>query len=298
MYKELPLVSILIPVYNRKELVVKAVESSINQTYQNIEIIIVDNFSNDGTWELLNEIVSQDKRIKIFRNESNIGPVRNWRRCLNYSEGDFIKFLYSDDLLSSNTIEELLKPLLLDENIGFSLCKAKVENVDNKFELYNYKELYGKISSEKYILANYFFYNMPVSPGCSLFRRTDCINYLFEDISNPLNIHYGEHGGGIDLLLFLFTAHNYSHIFISDLTFVTFIGSKDSFTLTHNLFSSYEFAKIHFLNETSKLRILYFFKLKLNRSNFVQFLNLTNLKFGLFFRELMGLFTLFLNKYI
>ena len=80
---EKKLVSILVPVYNRENLIEETVNSGLSQTYENIEIIIVDNQSTDGTWKILEKLASQDKRIKIFQNNTNIGPVRNWKRCID-----------------------------------------------------------------------------------------------------------------------------------------------------------------------------------------------------------------------
>lgn len=68
------LVSILIPVYNRENLIEETVQSALNQTYKNIEIIVVDNQSTDNTWEILQKLASQDERIKIFQNNTNIRP--------------------------------------------------------------------------------------------------------------------------------------------------------------------------------------------------------------------------------
>ena len=65
----LPLVSILIPVYNRASIVSRAIDSALSQTYSNIEIIIVDNNSTDSTWDILLKYKQRDSRIKIFKNE-------------------------------------------------------------------------------------------------------------------------------------------------------------------------------------------------------------------------------------
>ena len=78
-----PKVSILIPVFNRKSYISDCIQSALDQTISSIEIIIVDNASNDGTWEICQEYANRDQRIRIFRNDTNIGPVRNWKKCLD-----------------------------------------------------------------------------------------------------------------------------------------------------------------------------------------------------------------------
>ena len=95
-----PKVSILIPVYNREAFIAACVQSALEQTFTDFEIIIVDNASTDTTWKICQQIAEQDKRIRIFRNERNIGPVRNWRRCIEEARGVYGKILWSDDLIS------------------------------------------------------------------------------------------------------------------------------------------------------------------------------------------------------
>ena len=92
--KNYDLVSILIPVYNRETLIEDTVQSALNQTYPNIEIIVVDNKSTDRTWDILEKLANRDSRIKIFQNKTNIGPVRNWKRCIDNASGKYGKILW------------------------------------------------------------------------------------------------------------------------------------------------------------------------------------------------------------
>ena len=78
-----PRVSILIPVYNREALIGECIQSALFQTFTDFEVIIVDNASTDNTWGICQRFAEQDKRVRVFRNEKNIGPVRNWRRCVD-----------------------------------------------------------------------------------------------------------------------------------------------------------------------------------------------------------------------
>ena len=94
-----PLVSIIIPVYNRKKLVVESVESALIQGYGNFEVVISDNCSNDGTWEECIRRYESDPRVVLVRNSENIGPVPNWLAAALAASGDYVKILFSDDLL-------------------------------------------------------------------------------------------------------------------------------------------------------------------------------------------------------
>ncbi|MFN8575928.1 MAG: glycosyltransferase family 2 protein [Candidatus Sericytochromatia bacterium] len=95
-------VSILIPTYNRAELLDKAISSSIEQDYDNIEIIISDNCSSDNTTKIVDKYLG-DSRVKYYKNTENIGMVGNWKKCLyEYSTGDYFIILSDDDYFIDN----------------------------------------------------------------------------------------------------------------------------------------------------------------------------------------------------
>ena len=88
-----PLASILIPVYNRAGLIEATIRSALAQSYDPIEVVVVDNASTDATWEVLQRLALEDPRLRIFRNETNLGPVRNWRACAEHARGHYAKIL-------------------------------------------------------------------------------------------------------------------------------------------------------------------------------------------------------------
>ena len=102
-----PLVSVIIPVYNKEEFLAKALDSVINQTYKNIEIVCVNDCSTDKCPEILEEYAQKDSRIKIINNEvrQRLGITRNIG--LENSKGDYILFLDADDFLEKNCLELL-----------------------------------------------------------------------------------------------------------------------------------------------------------------------------------------------
>lgn len=103
--KSRKLISVLIPVYNRKELITETIVNALQQSYENIEIIVVDNCSTDGTYEHVVDFITcanLSKKVKVFQNDRNIGPVLNWRKCLEYSCGEYVKILFSDDKIEAN----------------------------------------------------------------------------------------------------------------------------------------------------------------------------------------------------
>ncbi|MCX5701453.1 MAG: glycosyltransferase family A protein [Candidatus Omnitrophica bacterium] len=91
-----PLVSVIIPTYNRADLLPRAIESVLNQTYQNIELIIVDDCSQDNTQEVINNYLNKDKRIISLRNKKNEEQSYSRNLGIEHSRGVFLAFLDDD----------------------------------------------------------------------------------------------------------------------------------------------------------------------------------------------------------
>lgn len=246
------LVSILIPVYNRVSLVSETIESAINQTYRNIEIIIVDNCSTDGTWELLKSYAVKDNRIRIFQNIENIGPVKNWKRCIDEAKGEYAKILFSDDLIAENFIEETLK--VFDAETAFVLAPYKIfkENQIKKISGYGKKQLV--LTTQEY-LHEILLVNKPkytVSPIAALFRLQDLKLSFLLDIPNNNQLDFNRYGAGNDLLFFCLTAIRYKTVKICNSTFVLLRYHRNSFTISNDLSIYYSWAEFYFISNYQK----------------------------------------------
>lgn len=121
-------VSICIPVFNRGDFVAAAIESALQQEYCPLEILVVDNCSTDNTWEVLQSF--KDSRVKLIRNDSNLGMFGNFNRCLNLASGEYIRFLCSDDLLLPETIEHEARTM--QENPETVIVSTLCRHVDEK----------------------------------------------------------------------------------------------------------------------------------------------------------------------
>lgn len=103
-----PLITIYIPTYNRVKLLQRAVNSVLNQTYKNIEIIIVDDCSIDGTHEYLRNISAIETRIRYFIKETNSGACVSRNIAIKNAKGEFITGLDDDDYFENNRLELFL----------------------------------------------------------------------------------------------------------------------------------------------------------------------------------------------
>ena len=105
-YDSLPLISVIMPTYNRENVIMRAINSVLNQTYSNFELIIVDDASSDDTISLLKSI--NDDRIKIFQNNENMGASYSRNIGLKNAEGDIIMYLDSDNEWESEYVKTMV----------------------------------------------------------------------------------------------------------------------------------------------------------------------------------------------
>lgn len=113
---ELPLVSVLIPAYNRPVLLELALNSVLRQSYPNIEIVICDDSTNDEVQQMMQPYLQQYNHIRYYKNEINLGS-RNFAQCFAMATGSFINFLNDDDLFHEDKISKMMPYMLEDEDV-------------------------------------------------------------------------------------------------------------------------------------------------------------------------------------
>ncbi|CAN5778680.1 glycosyltransferase family 2 protein [soil metagenome] len=118
-----PLVSLGLPVYNGERYLRQAIESALGQTHGNIELIICDNASTDGTGDIARDYAARDGRVRYFRNPSNVGPIPNFNRAFRLARGDYFKWLAYDDLCLPEMVARCVE--VLEADVTVSLCTAR-----------------------------------------------------------------------------------------------------------------------------------------------------------------------------
>lgn len=106
-----PLISVIVPVYNIKELLPKCVESIVRQTYSNLQIILVDDGSTDGTGKLCDELALSDDRIQVFHKQ-NGGSSSARNLGIEHAKGEYLGFVDSDDYIEPDMYEKLMAVIL------------------------------------------------------------------------------------------------------------------------------------------------------------------------------------------
>ena len=139
-----PRVSIAIPVYNGAKTIRASIDSALAQTYDRLEIVIVDNSSTDDTVEIVNSY--DDPRIRLHRNPTNIGFHRNHSRSFELSRCEFVKPLHADDRLLPQCVERMVELFDANETVALVFAPRRVELEDESDEgLRWWREEYGRL---------------------------------------------------------------------------------------------------------------------------------------------------------
>lgn len=122
-------VSIIMPSYNAAKFIAASIQSVIEQTYNNWELLITDDCSKDDTVKIVEQFLEKDNRIKLFSTGKNSGPACARNKSLENATGKYIAFLDSDDIWVSNKLETQLK-FMIEKNIAFSFSSYSVMKED------------------------------------------------------------------------------------------------------------------------------------------------------------------------
>lgn len=140
-------ITIVIPVYNVEAYLRECVESVINQTYNNLEIILIDDGSKDNSGKICDDLKKMDSRIKVIHKENEgLGLTRNVG--IEHATGDYIMFLDSDDYISADMIEILLEKVKIN---NLDVCKSGFNRIDDQKKSYAIRKYTSKIYDKKLI---------------------------------------------------------------------------------------------------------------------------------------------------
>jgi len=123
------LVSFIMSTYNSEETVSKSIESMLNQTYENIEILIMDDFSNDNTYKICENYSRTNENIFLFRNNKNIGLTKSLNKLLNHSKGAYIARQDADDTSMPERIQKQFEFIKSNKLDG---CSARSNIIGHK----------------------------------------------------------------------------------------------------------------------------------------------------------------------
>ena len=157
-----PTVSVLTTCYNREAYLAATIESVLAQSFGDYEYIIVDDCSTDGSFEIAKSYAEKDDRIRVYRNDNNLGDYPNRNRAASYAKGRYLKYIDSDDVLYPHALEICVRYMDQFPSVGLGLTKIHSQEKPLP-EL-----LHPKESFEKHFLGTVLFGN---APGSVVIRR-------------------------------------------------------------------------------------------------------------------------------
>ncbi|MBE6813972.1 MAG: glycosyltransferase [Ruminococcaceae bacterium] len=187
----MPRISVIIPVYNVEKYLAECLDSVINQTEKDIEIICVEDCSTDSSLRILHEYAKKDDRIVILQNEVNSGLSVTRNNGLNIAQGEYVLFVDSDDLIEPTLIETTLKYAIDVDMVCFNYKEYNPQNIGNFSHSYLIED--GLYSNEDYFVESADKNSFVVVAVSKLYRREFLIqnNLQFEpDMLYEDNLFY------------------------------------------------------------------------------------------------------------
>ncbi|MBL8826117.1 MAG: glycosyltransferase family 2 protein [Planctomycetaceae bacterium] len=120
-----PLASICIPLYNKGAHIAQTLESVLAQTYPNLEVVVSDNGSNDGSTEVARDFAARDPRVKYYRLHHTVSMNESFRYCYQLAQGTYVNLHSADDTsLAPDFLQAMVEPMLTRPEIGFTVCEV------------------------------------------------------------------------------------------------------------------------------------------------------------------------------
>ncbi len=139
----MPKVSIGIPVYNGENYIASAIEGVLNQTYEDLELVITDNASTDGTSDICSSYAARDSRVRYFRNPENLGASPNFNKVFHESTGEYFAWKAHDDYYAPTWVQKCVEALDNDPDVilAYSLIRM-LDMENNELELNHQSKTY------------------------------------------------------------------------------------------------------------------------------------------------------------
>ncbi|MBP5512730.1 glycosyltransferase [Candidatus Saccharibacteria bacterium] len=132
MIKKKILITIIIPCYNSGKTIEKCIRSVCRQTYKKIEIICINDYSNDNTANIIKQIAKTDKRVTLIEHNKNLGVSVCRNEGISKAKGDYVTFLDSDDFIEKNTVETLVN--CVDNNNRPDFIRYNFTSTNNSYD--------------------------------------------------------------------------------------------------------------------------------------------------------------------
>lgn len=155
-----PLLSVLMTAYNREKYIAEAIESVLNSTFKDFELIIVDDASTDNTVSIASAYAAKDSRIKVYVNEKNLGDYPNRNRAATLAKGEYLKYVDSDDKILKDGLERCIYAMNRFPEAGMGI-RYNAKDAD-PFLMYPEQAIYQHFFEKPFL---------GIGPGGTILRR-------------------------------------------------------------------------------------------------------------------------------
>lgn len=202
----IPLISVLLPSYNHERYIKEAILSVLNQTYKNIELIVIDDGSSDKSNDIIKDL--QNKYSFKYIHRENKGLIKTFEELLNYANGDYISLFSSDDVYMNNKIEVLVN--YLENNEEYDVAYSKISIMDANSNIINYiHENYRSGYIFDNLLKGDFFINgLGALIRTDIYKKYQRTDSYIDDLQLWLKISKNHKFGFIDEYLACYRIHN------------------------------------------------------------------------------------------
>ena len=163
-------ISVIVPVYNTEDYLERCIRSIMNQTYKNLEIIVVNDGSTDDSLNILESLREEDNRIIII-NQENMGVSKARNKGLDYATGEFITFVDSDDFIEKDMYEIMINHLI-EEDADLCRIKAFIYNREGGIEEISKERNIFTYNNELEIMNVYLQNELKIAIWDKMFRRS------------------------------------------------------------------------------------------------------------------------------
>ena len=234
-----PLVTIAIPNYNGGRYVDQALDSALAQTFGNIEVVVVDNASTDGSRQLIAARQATDDRIVVRNHTDHVSAIKNWNRCLDYARGRYIVFLHADDRLKPEFVARSLEVFSQRPDLGYVYCEKEIIDHDGQVVLtpqfYDRSGIIPGLAEARINLLGWH----TVAP--QMLIRTECMRkiggYDYTDVLAVLLLNLGWDVGYVVAPLVQYRRHAQAdtHQFVKDKTMIMTVYLTKMLVLNYHL---------------------------------------------------------------
>ncbi|MES9773145.1 glycosyltransferase family 2 protein [Priestia megaterium] len=190
-----PLVSVLIPAYNRPDYLEIAIMSVLAQTYKNIEIIICDDSTNNDVQTMIVPFLKNYPQIKYFKNDKNLF-LDNWHKCYDLASGEFINYLMDDDVFHEQKIEKMMAYYLEHEDI--TLVTSFRQLIDQQGNFLPPIKPTVCLFNETKILDGKFLGNYVLRYGINVIGEATTVLFRKKDLTEKFGSYKGKQYCGIN----------------------------------------------------------------------------------------------------